>query len=171
MSGSSPPNGPTSLHHWGQRSAASLPIAAALFLGCQPETAAQSADWVLRGGPVYTVDAERSVARAVAIADGVIAAVGSVEEIERYVGEETRVIELEGRMVLPGLHDLHIHPISGAMETLFTCQFPTTAGRARSRRRWHSVPKTNLATAGSQVVVGAARSSRTPTLTSHCSTR
>ena len=109
------------MQHWGQRSAASLPIAAALLLGCQPEAATRSADWVLRGGPVYTVDAERSVAQAVAIADGVIAAVGSVEEIERYVGEETRVIELDGRMVLPGLHDLHIHPISGAMETLFTC--------------------------------------------------
>lgn len=84
-----------------------------------PETLAgpapAAADLLLRNGYVYTVDAERSVAQAVAIRDGRIAAVGSDDELEAWRGPETEVFDLEGRMVLPGLQDAHIH-IFGIVE-------------------------------------------------------
>ena len=63
---------------------------------------AHPADLVFTGGAVYTVDAARSWAEAVAVRGGRIAAVGTVREVAELVGPRTRVLELEGRMVLPG---------------------------------------------------------------------
>jgi len=82
------------------------------------EVAATSADLVLRGGAVYTVDAARSWAQAVAVSDRTISYVGSDAGAAALIGEQTRVVELAGRMVLPGLHDAHIHPISGGLRVL-----------------------------------------------------
>ncbi|HEY5657048.1 MAG TPA: amidohydrolase [Myxococcota bacterium] len=76
------------------------------------------ADLVLRGGAVYTLDAIRSWAHAVAVRDGRILYVGSDEGAAPFVGEATRVVELGGRMVLPGLQDAHIHPISGGLRAI-----------------------------------------------------
>jgi len=76
----------------------------------EPATAnAESADQVLLGGYVYTVDAGQNVVQAVAIKDGLIQATGSNEDISPYIGPETQIFELDGRMVLPGLHDIHMH--------------------------------------------------------------
>ncbi len=69
----------------------------------------ESADQVLLGGYVYTVDAGQNVVQAVAIKDGLIQATGSDEEVSRYIGPETEIFQLDGRMVLPGLHDIHMH--------------------------------------------------------------
>ncbi len=74
------------------------------------------ADLVLRGGEIYTMDAARSWADAVAIRNGRILFVGDDSEVEALIGAETQVVDLGGRMVLPGMHDVHIHPISGGME-------------------------------------------------------
>jgi predicted amidohydrolase YtcJ len=74
------------------------------------------ADLVLRGGPVYTMDAARSWARAVAVANGRIVFVGSEAAASAWVGPRTRVVDLAGRMLLPGFQDAHIHPISGGIE-------------------------------------------------------
>jgi len=92
-----------------------LPILSlSLLLGCQrsEQTAATPppADLVLLNGYVYTVDPQQSVAQAVAVKDGKIEAVGSDEDIKAYRGPETREIDLAGRMLLPGLHDVHMHP-------------------------------------------------------------
>ncbi len=70
---------------------------------------ADPADSVLLGGYVYTVDAGHNVVQAVAVKDGLIQAIGSDEEVANYIGPETEIIELDGRMVLPGLHDIHMH--------------------------------------------------------------
>ncbi|MGI9264408.1 MAG: amidohydrolase [Gammaproteobacteria bacterium] len=67
------------------------------------------ADLVLLDGYVYTVDQERSLAEAVAIRDGEIIFVGDSTSARELVGPETRVEDLAGRMVLPGLHDVHLH--------------------------------------------------------------
>jgi hypothetical protein len=77
--------------------------------------AAEPADLLLLNGYVYTVDAGRSVAQAVAVKDGLIQAVGSDAELEALRGADTEVIDLAGRMLLPGLHDAHIH-IFGIVE-------------------------------------------------------
>ncbi|MFM7275212.1 MAG: amidohydrolase, partial [Gammaproteobacteria bacterium] len=75
-----------------------------------------SADTVLRGGAIYTVDAARSWAQAIALRECKIVFVGTDAGAAALIGPATQVIDLEGRLVLPGLQDAHIHPISGGME-------------------------------------------------------
>jgi predicted amidohydrolase YtcJ len=76
------------------------------------------ADLLLRGGTVYTVDAARSWAQAVAVRDGRIIAVGTDEEAGRFAGSRTQVIDLAGRMVLPGFIDAHVHTSAAGLERL-----------------------------------------------------
>ncbi len=72
---------------------------------------AEGPDIVLINGKVFTCDAANSIHQAVAIADGRFAAVGTNEEIRALAGPSTKVIDLRGRLVLPGFIDAHIHPI------------------------------------------------------------
>jgi hypothetical protein len=65
---------------------------------------------VLKNGAIYTVDKQRTWAQAVAIADRKIAFVGTSAEVESYIDPDTVVIDLNGRMVLPGFIDAHSHP-------------------------------------------------------------
>lgn len=69
---------------------------------------------VFRGGTICTVAPAQPWAEAVAIRDKSIIAVGSNAEIDKLVGPDTRVIELNGRMVLPGFVEGHIHPFLGS---------------------------------------------------------
>ena len=78
--------------------------------------AERPADLVLTGGAVYTVDAARTWAQAVAISGGRIAAVGTDAEMRPHVGPRTEVVNLHGRMVLPGFQDAHVHASSGGLE-------------------------------------------------------
>src|SRR5690606_26440873 len=82
----------------------------------QRATAEAPADLVFTNGSIYTVDANRSWADAVAIRHGKIVRVGSDADVEALRGPDTRVIDLAGRMMLPGFQDVHIHPISGGIE-------------------------------------------------------
>jgi predicted amidohydrolase YtcJ len=72
-----------------------------------PESA--PADLVLRNGKVVTVDDAIPDAEAIAVAGDRVLAVGSDEEIARYVGEATEVIDLEGRLAIPGFIEGHGH--------------------------------------------------------------
>jgi predicted amidohydrolase YtcJ len=91
-----------------------------LLLGCSvtfsDETKPSPADLILHNAKVVTVDAKFRTAKAIAVRDGRIAAVGDDKEILRLKGPKTRVIDAKGRMVLPGLFDSHVHPI-GAVST------------------------------------------------------
>jgi predicted amidohydrolase YtcJ len=75
-----------------------------------------TADLVLTGGAVYTVDAARSWAQAVAVSAGRIAAVGTDAQMRPYVGPRTEVVNLRGRMLLPGFQDAHVHASGGGLE-------------------------------------------------------
>ena len=77
-----------------------------------------SADTVLVNGAVYTVDAARSWAQAVAITDGRIAIVGTDDDVRQAVGPGTEVVDLAGRMLVPGFQDAHVHPVSGGLDML-----------------------------------------------------
>ena len=68
------------------------------------------ADLVLLNGRIVTVDAEDSVVSAVAIRGSRIEEVGSDKDVSRWIGEGTVVIDLDGKTVLPGLIDSHMHP-------------------------------------------------------------
>ena len=77
-----------------------------------------AADLALRGGAVYTLDATRSWAHAVAIRAGRIVYVGTDRGLEPFLGEKTRIVDLGGRMLLPSFQDAHIHSISGGLRAL-----------------------------------------------------
>lgn len=70
---------------------------------------------ILRGGRFTTLDSGKPSASAVAIAAGRFSAVGSDQEIMPLAGPATRVIDLQGRLVLPGLIDNHLHIIRGGL--------------------------------------------------------
>jgi predicted amidohydrolase YtcJ len=76
------------------------------------------ADLAFVNGAVYTVDAASSWARAVAVQDGRITAVGTDDEIREHVGPRTEVVDLAGKMLLPGFQDAHIHAPTGGMDRL-----------------------------------------------------
>lgn len=70
------------------------------------------ADLVLLGGKIVTVDEVESIKEAVAAKFGRIIAVGTDVEVEGFIGEDTEVIDLKGRTVIPGLIDSHCHMMS-----------------------------------------------------------
>ena len=82
--------------------------------GCASDrNAALPADTVLRNGKIVTVDATSSVAQAMAVRDGRFVAVGSDGDVSRFIGAGTKVIDLGGRTVVPGLSDAHMHNEGG----------------------------------------------------------
>jgi hypothetical protein len=74
-----------------------------------------NADLVLTHAAVYTVDAQRSWAEAVAIRGDRIVYVGDAAGATAFKGSTTRVVDLAGRMLLPGFHDAHVHPVSAGV--------------------------------------------------------
>ena len=88
-----------------------LAAAGTLLVATACETG-EGVDLVLRGGVVATVDADDTMAEAVAIDDGWIVAVGSDADVEGYIGTDTEVIELDGRFAMPGFIEGHGHYMS-----------------------------------------------------------
>lgn len=68
-----------------------------------------AADYVFRDGEVITMDDKYTIAEAIAIKNNKIYAVGSSMEMKDYIGHETTLIDLEGRSLLPGFIDAHVH--------------------------------------------------------------
>lgn len=85
-----------------------------LLPACRP--APEPADLVLTNGVIYTVDAERTVAQAMAVMGDTIVYVGDDKGAEAYIGPDTTVIDLDGKLVLPGLIDSHAHATSGVSD-------------------------------------------------------
>ena len=98
--------------------------------GSPAQGAGNPADMILKNAAIYTVDAGRSWATAVAIRQGRIAYVGSDSIPRDLLGSDTEVMDLRGRMVLPGFQDGHVHPIDGGV-TLGECTLDelTTPGQ------------------------------------------
>jgi predicted amidohydrolase YtcJ len=71
----------------------------------------QNADTILVNGKILTVDSQFSIREAIAVRDSKITAMGSNAEVRKQAGPQTRVIDLQGRTVIPGLIDSHIHAI------------------------------------------------------------
>ncbi len=71
--------------------------------------AGQSADVIIHNAVVYTVDAELTIAEAIAVGEEKIVAVGSDAEVLKRRDANTRVIDAKGRLVLPGFNDTHVH--------------------------------------------------------------
>ena len=73
------------------------------------------ADLVIKNAKVITVDKDFSIRQAVAVKDGKILAVGNDDEVKAYIAAGTRVMNLKGKPLLPGINESHMHaPFFGA---------------------------------------------------------
>ena len=94
----------------------------ALLASCPGHNPAQAtegkADVVLQNGKIYTADPTRSIAQAIAFTGNTIVAVGKDEDMAPLIGAATQTVDLQGKLVLPGMIDTHIHPIFGAVDRL-----------------------------------------------------
>jgi predicted amidohydrolase YtcJ len=73
------------------------------------------ADLVLVDGKIWTVNDKQAEVEAVAVLGNRIAAVGSTREVRKWIGANTKVIDLQGRRVTPGFNDSHVHFLDGGM--------------------------------------------------------
>src|SRR6266496_2660566 len=86
---------------------------------CEARAVSRSeADLTLAGGKIRTTAHPSGFVSALAVRDGVVAAVGSDDEIRELTGRRTRVINLRGRLALPAFGDAHVHPVGGGLESL-----------------------------------------------------
>lgn len=76
------------------------------------------ADLVLLNGTVYSADAGQNLFQAIAVGAGRIVYRGSDSGARKWVGSDTEVIDLEGKTVLPGFRDAHVHPFMGAIDMM-----------------------------------------------------
>ena len=99
--------------------------AAGLLSALLPLTvlAAAPADLIVRNGRIYTVGAGAPWVEAFAVRAGRFVATGSNAQIAAYTGPDTRVLDLQGAMAMPGINDVHAHPLDGGYEDLFACNF------------------------------------------------
>src|SRR5258708_15852776 len=125
---------------------------ASLFL-CLPASAAD-ADLILHNGKVVTVDSAFHVVEAIAVKNGRIAATGtSADILSKERTPRTRVVDLGGKTVLPGLIDAHVHALEAGLSE-FRAPLPLldsiaaiqdyirTAARSRPKGAWIVVPRT-----------------------------
>ncbi|KAH7137765.1 amidohydrolase family-domain-containing protein [Dactylonectria macrodidyma] len=88
-------------------------VGALLAALCPVADAVQPADVVFYNGNIYTMCPSNSMVAAMAVRGGKIAYVGNKKTAKGYIGKKTKVVDLEGRMAMPGLVDSHMHALSG----------------------------------------------------------
>ncbi len=88
-----------------------------ILLACfsLPSCLAAAPDLIFHHGRIVTVDPGFRIVEAMAVENGRISALGASDEVLALRGESSRVIDLQGRMLLPGLMDSHCHPVSAAI--------------------------------------------------------
>src|SRR5437763_14339405 len=99
-----------------------------------PQQPVAPADLVLRGGKIVTLDDARPEAQAMAARGDTIVALGSEQEIRRYIGANTKVIDLQGAFGTPGFIDGHVH-FTGVGEAARNLQLSAADHRAGVGRR------------------------------------
>lgn len=88
--------------------------------------ASPAADLLVVNGRIYTQNPEQAWVEAIAIRDGKIEAVGSTEQLQSRREDKTQLIDLGGKMAMPGINEAHSHPVWGGLKHLFQCNFPFT---------------------------------------------
>ena len=91
------------------------------------KVSAETAESVYYNGRVYTVDDNLPWAQALAIQGSRLVYVGDDKTVKEYVGDETQVVDLQGRMVMPGIHDAHTHLLWAGQHLNYGCKFPSDA--------------------------------------------
>jgi len=98
---------------------------------------AQNSDSIFVNGKILTVDTQFSTREALAIRDGKITVVGSNSEVRKQAGPRTRVIDLQGRTVIPGLIDSHIHAIRAGQTFTTEVNWVSATSLAEALNRIH----------------------------------
>jgi predicted amidohydrolase YtcJ len=101
----------TFMHDYRHRLTLAGVIGFAVALSGTAAAQSPTADLIVTGGAIYTVDEAHSTVEAMAIRKGKIVFTGSSAEAQRFRGPQTKIEQLHGRLVLPGLFDSHVHPI------------------------------------------------------------
>jgi len=83
----------------------------------------------LINGKVYTVNEKQPITEAVVVNNGSIVFVGSTADAQGYINADTVIVDLKGKLVLPGLHDSHLHPLEAGSEVI-TCLLDSTLSLA-----------------------------------------
>ncbi len=107
----------------------------ALLIFTATARAVEAPDIILHNGAIYTVNDSQKWAEAVAVTKNKISAVGDDKAILKMAGADTRLIDLDGRMLMPGINDAHIHPFMGGVKDLYECNFSFTAGPAEIKEK------------------------------------
>ncbi|MBE6466809.1 amidohydrolase [Denitrobacterium detoxificans] len=130
--------------------ASSLALSGAIVGGCakgasssgaEKKASAQdvdAADLVITNAIVRTMVDENDVAEAIAVAGNTIVYVGDTAGAEAYVGEETKVLDLEGGFVSPGFADGHLHMPAASLDEMFNCvltEYSTNEGYVTALRK------------------------------------
>ena len=104
-------------------------VTAAFFAGC-PSTRVTlvPGDLVIQNARIWTGDETNPWAEAMVVTDGRIAAVGERATADSMIGPDTVTEDLDGRLVLPGFHDTHVHPIEAGSPVLGNCILDDEAG-------------------------------------------
>lgn len=84
-------------------------------------------DKLFINGRIYTVDTNSPWVEAMRVREGLIQALGSNHELVSNIGPNVEVIDLEGRMLMPGIHDAHIHLLMSGLKFGFQCRISTDA--------------------------------------------
>ena len=92
-----------------------------LFLAGFYCTAQSPADYVFYNAKIYTADADQSFQTAIAVTDNLISYIGNDEGSEGYIGDLTVVKNMNGKLLMPGLHDVHTHPLEASSAASASC--------------------------------------------------
>ena len=92
-----------------------LLILAVAFVSCKEEhkTSIESADLIVTNAKVAVMDANRTITEAIAVKDGKILATGTTQEILKLKNDKTKLIDANGKTLIPGLNDSHLHLTRG----------------------------------------------------------
>src|SRR6266566_7337957 len=119
------------------RHCVSCVIVSAVFAIVAASAPAQGIDTILVNGKILTVDQQFSIRSALAVREGRIAAIGSDAEVRKLAGAKTRTIDLQGRTVIPGLIDSHMHAIRAALSFGTEVNWIGAASLAEGLQRLH----------------------------------
>ncbi len=112
---------------WAYPSRLSLALCALNLATAYASETPTPADLILRNGVIHTMEAELPRVSAIAVRDGKYVYLGDEQGVEEFRGPATRVMDLAGKMAMPGINDIHSHPWQGGIKELFECNFSFTA--------------------------------------------
>lgn len=94
-----------------------LTLSLQVLTGClTDDTQAQSTEQLYVNGRMYTVNPDQPWAEAMLVREGVIMAIGSRTDVENQASVTADVVDLENQFVMPGIHDVHVHPLEAASD-------------------------------------------------------